>query len=256
MTVPHSDPKPLEPWALELLQQERAAEDPDAQRELARLVALLRALPEPERSPDLAHRIVARVAEQESRPRVVHVLFGAARLLSRPNTAGLLAAGIAAVFAVALSGDSIPSVLRSATGTGISTNDGIEVIAAATHRSTIRRRAPVLIRPQFVSSVYAQTPAAALRFRPERAPMDEGFDVRARLDYQLNQLMIDPTAFAQRLERVAQRDQFIARLSERAAERGDAPEIALRVRESPHPLASQMMESLLRATLFTNVSQR
>jgi len=255
VTVPHSDPKPLEPWALELLQQERVAGDPDAQRELARLVALLRALPEPERSPDLAQRIVAHVAEQESRPRVVRGLFGTARLLGRPNVAALLAAGIAAVYAFALSGDSIPSVLRMGTGSGIGAAPGTEEIAAASHTRGIRRRAPVLIRPQFVSSVFAQTPAAP-RFRPERAPMDEAFDVRARLDYLLNQLMIDPTAFAQRLERVAQRDQYIARLAERAAERGDAPEIAMRVRESPHPLASQMMESLLRAPLYTAVSQR
>ena len=44
-----------------------------------------------------------------------------------------------------------------------------------------------------------------------------------RLDHQLNQLMMNPTAFAQRLEHVGQRDRFIARLAERAAERGDAP---------------------------------
>lgn len=250
MTLPHSDPKPLEPWALELLQQELSGEDPDAQRELTRLIALLRALPEPERSPDLARRILAHV-EQESRPRAVRALFVAARHLSKPNVAVLLAAGIAVIYAVAVSPDSIPSVLRI---TGGATH-GRDAIAATGSAIGARRRAPV-IRPQFVSAVFAQTPAAAPRFRPERAPIDEAFDVRARLDYQLNQLLIDPTAFAQRIEQYGQRDQrqLMARLADRAAERGDAPEIALRVRDSDHPLAAQMVDRLLRATLVAAVS--
>ncbi|MGH7337329.1 MAG: hypothetical protein ACREI7_07120 [Myxococcota bacterium] len=84
--------------------------------------------------------------------------------------------------------------------------------------------------------------------------MEEAFE--ARLDRQLNQLMIDPTAFSTRLEQIAQRDEFIARLARRAAERGDAPEIALRVRESAHPLATQIVDRLLRATLVASVSPR
>ena len=85
MTVPHTHPKPLEPWALELLQQDPVGDDPRTQQELAQLVALLRALPDPERSPELARRILEYVAEQESRRRVVHALFGAARPLTRPG---------------------------------------------------------------------------------------------------------------------------------------------------------------------------
>ena len=113
-----------------------------------------------------------------------------------------------------------------------------------------------MIRPQYVGAALAQTSAGVVfpRYRPERAPIEDSID--ARLDHQLNQLMIDPTAFAQRLERLAQRDQFIARLAERAAERGDAAEIAFRVRESPHPLAGQLVERLLRATLVASVSPR
>ena len=63
-----------------------------------------------------------------------------------------------------------------------------------------RRRPTALVRPQFVSAL-AQTAAAAPRFRLERAPIEEAFE--ARLDRQLNQLMIDPTAFALRLEQIA-----------------------------------------------------
>ena len=77
-----------------------------------------------------------------------------------------------------------------------------------------------------------------------------------RLDHQLNQLMMNPTAFAQRLELIDQRERFIARLAERAAERGDATEIALRVRESPHPLAGVLVERLLGAQLGPELSSQ
>lgn len=239
MTVPRTHPKPLEPWALELLRQEQAGDDPRTREELAQLVALLRALPDPERSPDLARRILEHVAEQESRPRVVHAVFGTARHLTRPGVAAMLAAGIAALVVLAPSPEWLPSIFGTETGQDIV--------------SPTRRRPAVLVRPQFVSA-FAQTAAAVPRFRPDRAPMEEAFE--ARLDRQLNQLMIDPTAFAMRLELVAQRDEFIARLARRAAERGDAPEIALRVRESTHPLATQIVDRLLRATLVASVSPR
>ncbi len=247
--TPRPDPKPLESWALELLRQEHGAADPQSQQELARLVALLRSLPEPERSPELSQRILARIAADESRPRVVHALFGAARYLTRPGVGAMLAAGIAALFVAALAPESVPSVLRSTPG--VVAPNSPNIAGAITPERANHRR--VLVRPQFVS-VFAQAPAAAPRFRPERAPMDEAF--ASRLDHQLNQLMIDPTAFAQRLELVAQRDRFIARLADRAAERGDAPEIALRVRESQHPLASQLVDRMLRATLVAEVSGR
>lgn len=244
MTVPRTHPKSLEPWALELLRQDQTGDDPRTQQELAQLVALLRALPDPERSPDLARRILERVAEQESRPRVVRAVFGAARHVTRPGVAAMLAAGIAALVALGLSPESLPTIFGAETGTGVAGADPV---------IPTRRRPMVLVRPQFVSA-FAQTAAAAPRFRPDRAPMEEAFE--ARLDRQLNQLMIDPTAFAERLELIAQRDEFIARLARRAAERGDAPEIALRVRESAHPLATQIVDRLLRATLVASVSPR
>ena len=244
MSVPHSDPKPLEPWALELLRQDFADGDPQTQVELARLVALLRSLPEPTASPDLAQRILARVDADRSRPRVVRVAFGALGRLSKPEVAGLLAAGIAALFAVVLAPEFTPSELRVISGSA----DGMVA-------TTPRRRGPV-IRPQYVTAALAQPSAGIVvpRFRPERAPIEDSID--ARLDHQLNQLMIDPTAFALRLEQLAQRDQFIARLAERAAERGDAVEIAMRLRETPHPLAGQLVDRLLRATLVASMSPR
>jgi hypothetical protein len=248
VTVPRNDPKPLEPWALELLRQDRLGDDPQMQQELARLVTLLRALPDPERSPDLAQQILAHVAEQSAASRVTHVFFGVANQLTRPVVAGMLAAGIATVIAFTIAPGSIPSSLRVDENVASAVSQNVSESGAP-----IRPRRHQLVRPQFVSAVFAQAPTA-VRFAPERAPIEEAFD--ARLDRQLNQLMIDPTAFAQRLEQVAQRDQFIARLAKRAAERGDAPEIALRVRESPHPLATQLVDRLLRATLVAAAGPR
>jgi len=241
VTIPRNDPKPLEPWAIELLRQDRAGDDPQLQHELARLVTLLRTLPEPERSPELAQQILAHVAQHGARSRVTHVVFGVVHQLSRPAIAGMLAAGIATVFAFTMAPEMIPSSLR--VDENVATVDSPNTSDSG---APIRPRRHALVRPQFVSAVFAQAPTA-VRFAPERTPVEDPFE--ARLDHQLNQLMMNPTAFAQRLEQVAQRDQFIARLAERAAERGDAPEIALRVRESQHPLAGVLVERLLRATL-------
>jgi hypothetical protein len=242
VSVPHSDPKPLEPWAVELLRKDFADGDPEAQVELARVVALLRSLPEPMSSPDLVQQILERVAAEQSRPRVVHGVFGALRFLSKPQVGGLLAAGIAALYAVVLAPGSTPSVLR------VSAESGDAAIA-----QPARRRA-ALIRPHYVTAALSQTsvPVPVPRFRPERAPIEDS--IGARLDHQLNQLMMDPTAFAMRLAQLEQPDQFIARLADRAAERGDAAEIAFRVRESPHPLAGQLVERMLRAKLVASVS--
>ena len=242
MSVARPDPKPLEPWALELLRQDFADGDPQTRDELARVVALLRSLPDPRPSPDFTERVLASVAAEGSRSRVVYAVFGAVRRLSRPEVAGLLAAGLAALYAV-VAPDSTPSVLRA-------TPEVADPIAW-------HHRAP-LIRPQYVSAALAQTSAAMPmpipRFRPERAAIDDSLN--SRLDHQLNQLMIDPTAFAERLAQLPQRDQFITRLAQRAAERGDAAEIAFRVRESAHPLAGQLTDRLLRATLIASVTQR
>jgi hypothetical protein len=246
--VPHRDPKALEPWALELLRQERSGDDPAAAQELARLVALLHALPDPERSPDLTRRILEHVAAYEAQPRLIRVAFGATRLVSHnPAIAGMLAAGIAALLAIGLAPESIPSMLRMDPAPQIATNNTVT-------SNGVRRR-HVLIRPQVVSAaVFSQAPAAMVpRIRPEWTQLDA---IDVHLDHQLNQLMIDPTAFAERLEGVEQRDQFIARLAARAAERGDATEIALRVRESSHPLTTQLVDRLLRAKLVAEVSGR
>ena len=49
MTVPHSDPKPLEPWALELLQPNRQARRPRRRAEVS-----------------LVHKIAAKTEEKSN----------------------------------------------------------------------------------------------------------------------------------------------------------------------------------------------
>jgi hypothetical protein len=245
---------PLEPWAIELL-REGSQKHPDlhAAEELERLVALLRSLPDPEPPSDLARNVLDYVAAEEARPRVVRWI-STVRAMRSPGSALALAAAASVLLAIALSPRSFDSIMRRGA-------EPTEIAALAPRTPALgmtshaaRRRSVPTVAPQFVSAVFAQAPAAAPRLRLDRAPMEDAFALR--LDSQLNQLMIDPTAFAQRLERIAQREQFIARLAARAAERGDAPEIALRVRRSPHPVASQLVDRLLHATLVASISQR
>ncbi len=249
MTDPRDDRRaefPLEPWALEI---EGRPADSEACQELSRVVGLLRNLPEPEASDDLVARILERVAEQRARPRVLRGRFGDAAWSPRVGLA--LAAGIAG-FAVLAGVPGVPfpsswiggGVERAAAPTAIPVPVAIATVAepSAPRVAVVPRRSAAVVRPQFVS-VYAPSHAARPRVVFERTAIDDG------LDQQLNQLMLDPTAFALRLQQMPQRDGFIARLAERAAQRGDAPEIALRVRRSPHPLAGQIVNRMLHATL-------
>jgi hypothetical protein len=244
------DPKLLEPWMLDQLQEDGSADDPDARQELARLVALLRSLPEPESAPDLSARVLAYVAQQESKPRVVRMLS------SRPGSALLVAASVAALFAVTFAPETTPSVLRDT-----EVRRPTAPVPYASMQPTRPRRRPIVVQPQWVVHTSSQTPSV-MQAPPAAGPRAMGFYVPADqafdhgLDHQLNQLMMNPTAFAQQLERVAQPNRVIARLARRAAERGDAPEIALRVRDSEHPLAGVLTERMLHATLVTEVRPR
>lgn len=242
---------PLEPWALEL---EGSAADSPTCRELSRVVALLRSLPEPEASPDLTERVLARVAGERARPRGVRRLWSAAPAGS-PRFGLALAAGIAGLVAVSVAperlpltswfgGPLAPAAAPPSLQMAAPTAAGGSAIRVSSRPSRIRRSSAAVLQPQFVS-LYAPEPAPRVAF--ERSSYDEAFE--RHLDQQLNRLMLDPTAFAQRLEQMPQRDGFIARLSDRAAQRGDAPEIALSVRRSSHPLAGQIVNRMLRATL-------
>jgi len=248
-------PPVLEPWALDLLERENAA-DPRAREETARVVALLRQLGDPERDPDRVARLLAMLEAERSRPTAIRVAHGVARKLTRPPVALALAAGMAGLLAITVA----PEALLPTPGSQVDAiasrsardPDAETVRAAAPARPAtvpVRRRVTPVIRPQLVNVSAFSPPSLGDRLETER-------DFAHGLDRQLNQLMIDPDAFALRLERVSQRDRLIARLANRAAERGDAPAIALRVRQSRHPLAGTIVERMLNATMVARLPQR
>ena len=266
MTDPRAprDPElpPLEPWAREI---DASAQDPTVEHELRQVVGLLRDLPDPEPPPNLAGRVLTLVAEERSRPPLVWRAIDALRGWMSPPVALAAAAALCAVAVV----PSLPSLFPSADpGTGsrvaleqpptptiVAGGVGRELRAGAGLRPAPTRRPPATIgRPQFVSML-AQAPASPpVRSRIARDPVGVGFD--RQLDRQLNQLMLDPASFVSRLERISQREQFVSRLAERAAQRGDATEIALRVRELRHPMATEIVNRMLRATLLARASKR
>jgi len=253
---PPHDRALLEPWALDLLDRE-SEPDPAAREEIAKVVALLRGLPDPEPPERLVETILARASEPRSSRRVLGDALRRVRRIAPPAPIALaMAAGVAGLIAFAPTQIGLPSILGGIGGdpslrTAAVTSEA-SVAGEGTQRTTaIGHRKIGVVRPQFV---FAQTPTAIPQVRFDRPSLEEPF---ARgLDRQLNQLMMNPTLYAMRLERIAQRDQFIERLAERAAQRGDAPEIALRVRQSDHPLAPQLVDRLLQATLVADASPR
>jgi hypothetical protein len=258
----------LEPWALELLENSNAASDPNAREETARVVSLLRGLEEPTQDPERVDRVIQALAEQRARPKLVRAAFGAVRRALQPPVALALAAGMAGLLAITVAPGMLPLLGSGELGSGeeLGSNEGPADIAPPTRIASspsahetrpkpVRRRPTPVIRPQLVNvSAFSPSSAMAPNLGYDRAPLESAYD--RGLDRQLNQLMIDPDAFARRLERVRQRDRFIARLADRAAQRGDAPEIALRVRQSRHPLAGQLVDRLLRSTIVASVSPR
>lgn len=247
---------PLEPWALDLLEESDGSSDPKARQETERVVALLRDLESPAADSERADRLMQALAGQTARPNVIHAAFGAARRAFRPPIALALAAGMAGLFAVVVAPERFPFLQPTGEPLGEATTQQIATTEAAQPaREPVRRRATPVIRPRLVNaSALAPSSVSAPAARFDRSFYETSYD--RGLDRQLNLLMIDPDAFAVRLERIAQRDRFIARLAERAAERGDAPEIALRVRQSRHPLAGQLVDRLLRSNFVASVSPR
>lgn len=240
------------------------------QEEIRAVVSLLRGLPDPEPPEGLVPQILERIAAREARPAVMRAASRAARALAEPRAGLALAAGLAGLLALAsfqglspfgLLPTDEPAPLRSA-------RSGPDVVAPGAVADgtvpVVRRPAPVrrpsatVVRPQFVSFLnsypHVTTPSVRLG-QPgdvglER--LDRRFD--ERLDRQINRLLLDPTAFCERLDGVARRDAVIARLAARAARRGDATEIAMRVRQTEHPLGEQLVDRLLRAAIVEYVS--
>ena len=234
--------------------EDRAGSSASELRELREVVALLRGLPDPEPPAGLTDRVLARVAQLESRrwPRVFR--GGIAPLLGSALAAGL---GGLLLLTAAQRGSfeniGFLGVERAASPALLGSN------ATAAGGGSLRMRRPVtamlppaaVVGPQVVF-FGGQEPASELaEFEPVKAnPIERG------LDRQLNLMLLDPHAFFQRLETVQQRDRFIARLAARAASRGDAPQMALRLRAVPHRFAETTSDQFLKASLAQYASGR
>jgi hypothetical protein len=223
----------------------------DELRELRELVSLLRGLPDPEPPEGLAQRVVERVAEIESRP-----WYGAWGREIAPVVGAALAAGVAGLlFFAALQ----PSPLEPFAAFGrerVASPAQIRATATAAGGPSMRTRRPSMtfLSPAavagphtvfFAGELPGLTIAGAEAVRAMHASaIDRG------LDRQLNLMLLDPQAFFQRLENVLDRERFLARLASRAAMRGDATQVALRLRGSPHQLARPASDQFLRASLI------
>ena len=219
--------------------------------ELRAVASLLRSLPDPEPPADLADRVIERVASEQRRTGLVR---GAFRRLGQPRTAAALAAGISALVLVTAVQNGSIGRLGPAAGDVVASRQG--AFAAGGQPALLARRpsgwaagAAVTAPLAFFASDSHQTP-------PSLAPTYSVPPLDRRLDRQLDQLLLDPYAFLERLERVFERERFVSRLANRAARRGDSVDVALRVRSARHPLASELVEEFLRASLVESVSRR
>jgi hypothetical protein len=234
--------------------------DLEEERELRAVAALLRSLPTPESPVDLADRVLERIARYEARPRIVRDLL---RYVPRPALATALAAGIGGLLVLT----SLPD------GRSAPRRDGEEPLlpmaarrvsdATAAETAALPTRAPVV--PRFVSAAVIDGPASVLAppsiglGTPVTAIAGQPTDpLDRRLDRQLNHLLLDPPSFYQRLDRVRDSERFVARLAERAAQRGDATEIALELRQRVprHAHTAWLMEQMLGAVLAQHAPQR
>jgi len=216
----------------------------DEAREIDAVVALLRALPDPEPRSDLTARVMRQVLEIESRPRL---LRGSFRQRIAPRAGAVLAAGIACaavgiwlqLSARETEGSDGASALSRVRATEAFQRPGSKGAGIVMPVGFGRRDAPAF----FTRELPTVTPAA---------PEPDRYDTT--LDAQLNELQLDPDAFFRRLDRVLDREHFVARLADRAARRGDAPQLALFVRGVPHPYAGPMVDEFLRASLVQQAS--
>jgi hypothetical protein len=222
-------------------------------QEIAALVSLLRSLPEPEPEADLTARVMAAVRQIEERPRIVR-LFESIR---RNEASALIAAGIACLaVGIGLGGIRAPSEAERR----IVATPEPTVTAALPAQPPARRSgaagpvgyAGVMPVGYGVPLFGGPVPAPMLPSvsRPNLNPMDR------HLDTELNALQLDPDAYLLRLERVRERERFVQRLAERAARRGDAAQVALRVRVVPHEYTSSMVEQFLHASLVHYMAER
>lgn len=237
---------------------DRTVPDPDEERELRAVSALLRGLDDPEPPDGLVERVMARVQAQERRPRLIR---GAFRRVSEPAVASALAAGIGCLLLVSAFQGERPAAPGST---------HLEPMQARRVGSVdVAQRRPgagppigprAVVDPQAAAFLAGSAQSAVAmpsigQARPAFVDMAELLD--RRLDHQLNALLLNPAGFYDRLERLREAEPFVARLAERAARRGDAVEIALKLRERTpdHPHTSWLVDRMLRAALVRDIER-
>ena len=239
----------------EALRRQAGAGSQEA-REIEIVVSMLRSLPEPEPGTDLTARVMQKVLEFESRPKLLRPAFGR---FSDSRTAAVLAAGIAC----AAVGIGLQLLQAPATAPVVVATSTPASVAPAVRPRRVVPNFPSANRVAFASAIPVPRSASLFSGSPSEAAMP-AFPIAEqptanildrRLDAQLNELQLDPQAFFHRLERVQERDRFVQRLAERAARRGDAAQVALNVRAISHPLVRPMVEQLLHASLMRHVSE-
>jgi hypothetical protein len=229
----------------------RIGESASVEAELRAVASLLRSLPDPEPPADLADRVIERVTSEQRRTGLVR---GAFRHLGQPRTAAALAAGISAlVLVTAVQNGSIGRLGPAASDVVASRQSAF---AAGGHPALLTRRPAAWASGAAATGSPAFFASDSHHSHPSLAPTYSVPPLDRRLDRQLDQLLLDPDAFLRRLERVFERDRFVSRLANRAARRGDSVNVALRVRSAGHPLASELVEEFMRASLVESVSRR
>jgi hypothetical protein len=230
------------------------------------VASLLRGLPDPEPPGDLVEAVMAKVAEREARPRVLRRIFGS------PAGAAVgtaLAAGIAGLLVLGAFGDALlPPVAPEIAASEPLKPTRAQIVARGTGANATAIHSQQRVTPAFPSAAVVDPQAVAFLERPSQPPFAAGratagaprvaSPLDRRLDLQLNQLLLDPAAFYQRLDQVRDSEQFVARLADRAARRGDAVEVALRLRQQlpEREQMAEMVERLLWAAALSSKASR
>lgn len=226
----------------------------DEVREMRAVVAMLRSLPDPEPPEGMADRVIAAVAAERAGRR--RRRLGGVRRLADPRFAAALAAGFSGLLLFRAVQDGDLGRLFAGDETPV---------AESAARDTAARPPLAALRPSAGRAGLAATPSLAFFNRDDELPgptrgllaaSDRENPHDRRLDQQLNLMLLDPDAFFQRLERVNARDQFVARLAGRAARRGDAADVAMRLRSTDHPFAPELVDEFLRSALVHYVAAR
>ena len=213
--------------------------------ELRVTVALLRGMPDPEPPPYLATRVMARIEAGEGRreglPRWLE------RLL-RPPVAVVVAAAAATVFFYGGTTSQTPVEPFTITA-GVAPRAVPPPVRVRIPRTDSLGETALA----FFGPANPDAPMAAMREDPTSL-LDRivlGRDTGTyELDRQLRALIDDPNSYLERMGAVSRPELLVDRLAARAARRGVAPDVAMRVTSSGHPMGQAVSARFLAAALM------